>query len=32
MSETASVREMALVWGLLVGLSASVWMLLLVHR
>jgi hypothetical protein len=32
MSETASVREMAMVWSLLVAASASVWMLLLLHR
>jgi hypothetical protein len=32
MSETASVREMAMVWGLLVAASAAVWMLVLLHR
>jgi hypothetical protein len=33
MSETASVREMAMVWGLLVAASASIWMFaLLLHR
>ena len=32
MSETASVGEMAMVWALLVAASASVWMLVLLHR
>jgi len=31
MSGTASVREMAMVWGLLVAASAAVWMLVLLY-
>ncbi len=32
MSETASVREMAVVWSVLVAASLSVWMLVVLNR
>jgi hypothetical protein len=32
MSETASLREMAVVWSVLVAASVSVWVLVLLNR